>query len=432
MAGRGDGLSLTSAIAIWDTLPLVPGFVHPDFESVRKTLHQLALPRVGEGGVAVAVYHRGELVANWAAGTRNAAGDSFLPNTLCVAMSTSKAVVATLIHVLVDRGVLAYDAPVATYWPEFAQNGKDALTLRHVLAHASGLYAIADLIDHARDLFDWEHVVRAIETARPRHVPGASFGYHAWTSGFVLGEVAQRATGARLDALLREHLFAPLGIDGAYIGLPADEEVRAADVIMPSATRAPIPTSVWRLGMRAGDVLMRGVGLRSRPSEAMDAGWPPGLLEVDLNGRAFRSAAIPSVNGMYTAHALARLFAPLASRGLLGDTRLLSAETLAEASQDQGEGVGVVVPFPLRFKLGYMRPVSLGFPVDVLGRRVDVGVASPDAFGHFGFGGSGAWADPARELSVGVVANSFFGALPIDIRTVALATAAARCADRRR
>ena len=91
----------------------------------------------------------------------------------------------------------------------------------------------------------------------------------------------------------------------------------------------------------------------------------------------------------------------------------------------------LVVPFPLRFKLGYMRPVSLGLPFEVMGRRRDLGIASPAAFGHFGFGGSGAWADPERELSVGVVANSFFGRLPIDLRTVALCTAAAYCADQR-
>ena len=106
--------------------------------------------------------------------------------------------------------------------------------------------------------------------------------------------------------------------------------------------------------------------------------------------------------------------------------------TLAEATRDHGEGVCLVVPFPLRFKLGYMRPVSLGLPVQLFGKRRDLGVASPAAFGHFGFGGSGAWADPERELSVGVVANSFFGKLPIDLRTVALATAAAYSADARR
>jgi CubicO group peptidase (beta-lactamase class C family) len=200
---------------------------------------------------------------------------------------------------------------------------------------------------------------------------------------------------------------------------------------MPGLVGAPLPRKLWSAGFAVGDAAFATLGLRTRPTEALASGWPRGLAQVDFNSDEFRGAAIPSVNGMYTAHSLARLFAPLAQGGVLEGKRFLSEATLAEATRDHSKGVCLVVPFPLRFKLGYMRPVSLGLPVQLFGKRRDLGIASPAAFGHFGFGGSGAWADPERELSVGVVANSFFGKLPIDLRTVALATAAAYCADAR-
>lgn len=409
----------------------MPGYVHPDFTAVRDTLERVGLPVRGPGGLAVSVYHRGELVVNYAAGTRDRLLQPFTPDTLCIAMSTSKAVVATLVHVLVDEGVLAYDAPVARYWPEFAQAGKGGITLRHVLAHSSGLYAIDDLVKDATELLDWSHVIHAIERARARHAPGESFGYHAWTMGYVLGEVVQRVTGKTLAHMLEAKLTQPLGLDGLYIGMLAHERHRAAELIMPGLVKAGIPRQAFSSAFAAGDVALGALGLRSRPTEALASGWPRGLSQIDFNSDAFRQAAIPSVNGMYTAHTLARLFAPLAQRGVLEGKRFLSEATLREATRDQSSGVCLVVPFPLRFKLGYMRPISLGLPFEVMGKRRDLGVASPEAFGHFGFGGSGAWADPQRELSVGVVANSFFGKLPIDLRTVALCTAAAYSADRR-
>ncbi|MCA9535364.1 MAG: beta-lactamase family protein [Myxococcales bacterium] len=410
----------------------MPGYVHPDFTAVQETLERVGLPARGPGGLAVSVYHRGECVVDYAAGTRNRQLQPFTPDTLCMAMSTSKAVVATLVHVLVDEGLLAYDVPITRYWPEFAQAGKGDITLRHVLSHASGLYAVDDIVRSADELLDWEGVVRAIEQTRARHAPGESFGYHAWTMGYVLGEVVQRTTGMTLTEALDAKLTQPLGLNGLYVGLPTRERGRAADVIMPSLVKAPLPRALWSAGFAAGDAAFALAGLRTRPTQALASGWPRGLSQVDFNSDEFRGAAIPSVNGMYTAHSLARLFAPLAQRGVLEGKRFLSEATLAEATRDHGEGVCLVVPFPLRFKLGYMRPVSLGLPVQLFGKRRDLGVASPAAFGHFGFGGSGAWADPERELSVGVVANSFFGKLPIDLRTVALATAAAYSADARR
>ncbi len=141
---------------------------------------------------------------------------------------------------------------------------------------------------------------------------------------------------------------------------------------------------------------------------------------------------LPSVNGCYDARSLAKLYAVLAHGGSLDGVRLLSKEAIVRASTDQNAAIDRVIPFPLRVKMGYHRPISLGLPIRIAGKRIDLGVASPEAFGHFGFGGSGAWADPERDLAVGLVTNTFFGRLPFDLRTVAIATAAAHAADRRR
>jgi CubicO group peptidase (beta-lactamase class C family) len=133
---------------------------------------------------------------------------------------------------------------------------------------------------------------------------------------------------------------------------------------------------------------------------------------------------------MFDAPSLARLYAMLANGGELDGVRLLSREAIRRASTDQNGFIDRIIPFPLRVKMGYHRPISLGIRLVVAGNRLDLGTASPNAFGHFGIGGSGAWADPERNLAVGLVTNCFAGRLPIDLRTVAICTAAAAAADR--
>jgi CubicO group peptidase (beta-lactamase class C family) len=157
---------------------------------------------------------------------------------------------------------------------------------------------------------------------------------------------------------------------------------------------------------------------------------PPGLGDV-LGDPRWLTSVIPSGNGVFNARSLARLYGALSRGGALNGVRLLSASAIAEATEDQNPHIGRVIPFPLRFKVGYMRPVSLGLRVSLGKRHFDVGLPNPHAFGHFGFGGSGAWADPERELGVAIVTNCFGGRIPGDLRPVAVATATSRCADRR-
>ncbi len=405
----------------------VYGYTHPDFRSLRDTV-KWCVPR-GSGGAAIAVYHRGELVAEVSAGTRDRRGTPFEPETLSLCMSTGKGVMATLLHVLVDRGDVELDVPVAAYWPEFAKNGKESITVRQAASHRAGLYSIGRLIRSSEEMFDWDHMVRLVENMAPVHTPDRDFGYHAWTGGWVIGELLQRITGEKFPALIKKHLADPLGVDGLYMGLPPSELPRVAEFLVPKIPRKILggrPRGVRATVRKTASTTVRATSVLRDAVEAM---IPPGLGNV-LGDPRWLTSIIPSGNGVFNARSLARLYGALSLGGTIDGVRLLSAETLADAIVDQNARIGRVIPFPLRFKVGYMRPVSLGLRLRYGTGVLDVGAPSPHAFGHFGFGGSGAWADPERELGVALVTNGFIAPIPGDLRTVAVATAAAAAADR--
>ena len=162
------------------------GQVRSDFSPMARSLMRL-LPQDGHGGAALCVYHRGECVVDLWAGTRDLEGRPWEEDTVALSWSTTKGILSTLLHILVDRNQADYDAPVAHFWPEFAQADKEKITLRQVLCHEAGLYRISEMIDDARDMFDWNHMVRALERARPVHPPGQAHAYHALTYGWVVG-----------------------------------------------------------------------------------------------------------------------------------------------------------------------------------------------------------------------------------------------------
>jgi len=370
-------------------------------------------------------------VADIACGTRDRSGTPFEPETLSLSMSTGKGVMATLLHVLVDRGFVELDRPVAAYWPEFAKNGKGDITVRQAASHRAGLYSIGRVIRSSEEMFDWDHMVRVVEDMTPAHAPDTDFGYHAWTGGWVIGEVLQRVTGERFPRLVQRYLAEPLGLDGLYIGLPQSELPRVAEFLIPALPRKFLKGRPRGVRAHVRKTASMTVRVSSAIGHAFDAMIPPDLGRV-LGDTRWLTSVIPSGNGVFNARSLARLYGALSLGGALDGVRLMSAATLAEAIQDQNAPIGRVIPFPLRFKVGYMRPVSLGLRIPVGRRRIDVGLPAPHAFGHFGFGGSGAWADPERQVGVALVTNCFSGRIPADLRTVAVATAVTRAVDRRR
>ncbi len=405
------------------------GYVHPDFAPLVRVFHT-CLPARGAGGAALTVYHRGERVAHLAGGTVDESGTPFTPDHLALSASTTKGVTAALLAAHVHRGVVDLDRPVAHYWPEFAAEGKGRLTVAQLAAHQAGLYHVRALVPEIATLYDWDETCARLAAATPRHTPGGDFGYHAWTHGFLVGEVLCRATGATYSELLEDTLAKPLGTNGLYVGVPDAEMGRVA----PMAGARSLP-EVPPVLARAATVALQGARsvLRANadPVEATLSLFPNDLPGFDVNDRAFLAASIPAVNGCFSADGLARLYRVLGAGGSHDGVTLASPRVMARMTADQNGFIGKVIPVPLRLKMGFHRPVTLGARVHVLGRERDLGIASADAFGHYGFGGSGGWADPSRELAVGLVTSTFFGRVPLDIRTAFVSTAAAALADRR-
>jgi CubicO group peptidase (beta-lactamase class C family) len=401
---------------------MLHGSLHPDFASVGVSLARI-LPRRGPGGAAVCVYHRGEKVVDIWGGTRDAAGNPWQADTVSLSFSTTKGVASTLLHVFADRGLVDYDARVADYWPEFGQEGKDAILVRHLLCHEAGLYAIADMVEHASEMLDWEQMVSRLAAAKPRHAPGAAHGYHAMTYGWLVGELVRRIAGMKpISELFATELAAPLGLDGLYCGVPADQQHRCAQLFgrqfggLPDKRRADTERMIARA--QAWRRRLSAMGVRYDPTEAISALVAPGMEELDMDGEPWRSAQIPAANGMFTARSLARLYACLAAGGELDGVRLLSADGVRRAAAQQNRGVGRVIPLSMRWRLGYHRAFALG-------------ARTPKAFGHYGFGGSGAFADPTRQLAVALTVNSGIGTPLGDLRIARIGGVAVRCADRR-
>ncbi len=397
------------------------GTIHPDFHPVADTLkNQL---RSHRGGAAVCIYHRGQCVVDLWGGYSD---DNYTPwqrDTLAPSFSTTKGVAATLLHICADRGLVDYDARVADYWPEFGQAGKEDITLRQVLSHQSGLYHIREMIDHIDRMLDWEHMIAAIERTPPAHEPGSRTGYHGLTFGFLVGEIVQRVTGRDFSSLVQSELAKPLGLDGLFIGTPERELVRGAELIFPDYTRR---LSQSRLShylegyARAMSRLLKSAGVDTDLVSLFEALGPRGVSEFSFDAPETLRVAIPAANGMFTARSLARLYAALANGGELDGTRLLSSRTLGEATTLQAPtGRLSVIPFDMRWRLGYHGVFTTrGIP--------------QQAYGHFGFGGSGAWADPQHELGVALIVNCGMGSPFGDMRTAQISGAALSCARARR
>ncbi|MFE3942330.1 serine hydrolase domain-containing protein [Streptomyces sp. NPDC059118] len=328
-----------------------------------------------EAGVQVAAWYDGELVVDAWAGTADAVeGRPMGPDTLVPAWSTGKGVAAALVAVLVDQGALAYDAPVARYWPRFGTAGKERITLGQVLGHMAGLPRLPADTTPER-LLDLPVMADWIAGQRPQWEPGSAFGYHAWTYGVLLAEILRRATGRSCDQLLREELAGPLGIgDELLFHVPEHLASRVATC----------DDGGWAARLE-----------RMPPGAPFFDCVPHGVLPVaELGNRAdFRRTALPA-NGVMTARGAARLYAVLACGGELEGVRLLSTETLKEATTGWVSGVDRV--------MGTTCTMGGGF---VIGDSGPKPLRPAGGFGHSGSGGSTAFADPAHRFSFALVKN---------------------------
>ena len=341
-----------------------------------------------ERGMQVAIYHGEELVADaWSGVADPATGRPVDGDTLFTVFSTTKGIIATLVHILVARGVLDYDAPVARAWPAFGAQGKEGITLRHVLTHRSGIPQLPDGVGPA-ELCDWDGMCRRVADLGPLWQPGAYTGYHALTIGWILGGLVEQATGQPLARLLRDEICAPLGISSLYLGIDRDAEGRVAELMSaPSRGADPIepPLSSPFAALSPEELNARAI--------------PPSLqpLEVPFNRPELRRAIVPAAGGIMNARAIARHYAALAC-GTLDGARLLMPEHIRDVSAlAVGDG-DVVLGAPVRKGLGYF----LGGPHMPL---QDI----PAAFGHPGHGGSLGFADPEHRFAFGFAKNYIIG-----------------------
>lgn len=335
--------------------------------------------RKRQGGGALAVYLNGapvlDIWAGWADSDRRWHAD-----TMALSYSTGKGVAATVIHRLAERGVLDYDAPVATYWPEFAANGKEAITIRDVLSHRAGLQRTRGLVEDPADLLDHDAMAAAIAASAPDPLRLRASGYHGLTFGTIVAEIAQRATGRKFADLVRAELAKPLGDNDFYFGVPQRERHRLAK-LSPRLGIARVPFD----RMIAPFASMRAV--HSARSAVYD-GWA----DMTLGEQPY-DTMMPGWNGVFTARALAKMYGAIANDGMIGRRRLLRPETTGLIAQMPPNG-------RFDYVLGAAPHFALGYHRGIVGTKL-----TRQALGHFGIGGSGGIAMPGLGLSVGFVTN---------------------------
>ncbi|MGW1192434.1 serine hydrolase domain-containing protein [Streptomyces sp. NPDC002559] len=378
-------------------MPRIHGRCDERFSAVRAAFEENFRER-GELGAAVTVLIAGEPVVDlwggWADGARTRPWER---ETLVNVWSTTKGPTALCAHVLADRGLLDLDAPVAVYWPEFAAAGKEAVLVRHLLSHRSGLAGLRE--PHTLDeLYDWDLTTARLAATEPWWEPGTRSGYHALTYGFLVGEVVRRITGLLPGEFLRREVTGPLGIDFT-IGLPEKEADRVAELVVPrtdARTRAGFFARMPPLGVAS---------LLNPPTGAAAANTPQ-----------WRAAEIPAANGHGTARAVAALYGILAGRGVRDGRRILSGA----AAERVREGQGVCRDLVLGEGLGHDTEIALGPWLS--GPEGSYG-PNPRAFGHDGAGGSCGLADPEANLALGYVMNRMGPGISDDPRKKALVEA---------
>ncbi len=356
----------------------VSGYVDPRFRGVLDAF--VKNYRANDDlGSAVSVVVEGETVVDlWGGWCDAERRTEWRQDTLVCMMSVAKGISAIAFSMLLDRGLVELDAPVANYWPEFAQSGKERVLVRHVLDHTAGLPVLTPEKLWPGAIFDREAMVAALAAQAPLWTPGTVAAYHVHTQGYLLGEVTRRVTGRLLGEFVRDEIVRALGVD-YWLGFPMTEHHRVAELI---------PHPDLRL-MAAKDV----ESADSLRSLAM-AQNPPGSWAGMLNSSAWREADIPSASGHGTAHAVARIYASVAD-GETADVRLMSSEAITRMATMQHDRIELLQERHYRQGLG----VLLNSP-----GAVYMG-PNPNAFGHHGIGGSIGFADPGARLGFSYAIN---------------------------
>ncbi|MGE0383971.1 MAG: serine hydrolase domain-containing protein [Gammaproteobacteria bacterium] len=368
--------------------PAVHGTCDARFAAVREAFIENFTAR-GDCGAALCISIDGRPVVDLWGGWADAAHTRpWTPETIVCVASTTKGLASVCAHRLIERGALDPDAPVARYWPQFAQAGKEGVLVRHLLSHRAGVPAIrADL--PADTLYDWDAFCAALAREAPWWVPGTRHGYHATTFGFLIGELVRRIDGRSIGRLAAEEICGPLGAD-FHIGVPEYADARAAEVL-PEPAPGPEERSVFTIANADPYGLPGRVFLN--PPRAPQA----------MNTRRWRAAEIPASNGHASARGVARLYSALALGGAVDGIRILGTDAIEAAILEQSFGEDAVLGVPTRYGMGFM----LRLPQPGVG--ILPLVPNPRVFGHTGRGGSIGFADREARVAFGYVMNQFIG-----------------------
>jgi CubicO group peptidase (beta-lactamase class C family) len=372
------------------------GECSPRFSRVREVF-AASLAAGVELGAAVAVTKDGApVVGLWGGFTDKARTRPWEADTLVNVYSTTKGLLAACAHRLVDQGKLDMYAPVARYWPEFAQAGKGGITVGMLLDHRAGLPAVRET-QPPEALFSWEAMTTALAAETPWWEPGTKHGYHPFTFGWLVGEVVHRAAGKMPGRYFADEIAGPLGLD-AHIGLAEADDARCSDVR--SAPRDPAMGTTLFERLMAEPESMATRAFTNPVSMVL-----PGT----VTSRAWRGAEIPAANAHVTASAVARFYGALARGGEVDGVRVLSEQAIARCLAERTRGLDLVLDVETRFSLGYM----LSVPGAMFGPNSRV-------FGHPGAGGSVGFADVDARIGFAYVTNRMGAHLQIDPRATAL------------
>lgn len=343
--------------------------VAPGFVGVAERFRRLAAERAGWSG-ALAAYVGGEPVLDvWA-------GPAYDGTQIQCVYSCTKGIGATCCALLVERGLLDPDAPVATYWPEFAAAGKEAVTVRQMLAHQAGLIAV----DGGYTLEEYlahDGLAARLAAQRPHWEPGTRHGYHSLLFGTLVRELVHRVTGCGTRSLYDQEIRVPYAIDWT-IGCPVEQRHRIGEHHFPTGPPDVPPEIAARMAANPLAPLVL-----ARPFPLFETQYRSDAMEGDL----------PAVNGFASARGLARFYAALTT-GVDGLGPVLAPETIALVSKEVASGPDAVLPADMAFGLGYMVPMAR------------IPMAGPGSFGHDGAAGALGIANPRHGLAFGFVSDS--------------------------
>ncbi len=352
----------------------VDGAWGPKFEA----LAELLARNVADGterGASICVVQDGEVLVDMWGGWADL--ESTIPwerDTITPVWSISKTMTNLAAMVLADRGDIDVEAPVATYWPEFAAAGKEEVTVAHLLAHSSGVSGWDQPVT-TDDLYDWDKSTAMLAAQAPWWEPGSAPGYHLVNQGHLVGEVIRRVTGQTPGQWFAEHIASPLGAD-FHIGLSAEHDHRVSPVSLPTM-----------LETDASMVAPDGPTMRTFTGPFLHAG--------EANSERWRRAEIPAANGHGNARSIARVQSIVSHGGEIDGIRFLSAETVEQILQPRADGMDVVLNVPTRFGLGWHLPLPAMMPSVAPGRSCYWG----------GLGGSVVVNDVDRRLTIAYAMN---------------------------